>query len=300
MLVCSYFSHNGNTMLLIADSGSSKTDWRLVTEEGKTVGAIQTPGLNPYFLSVQEIAAIIKEQILPIAYSVDKVYFYGAGCGLPQKIKQVKEAIQYAFPALTTVEVAGDILGAARSLLQDKPGVCCILGTGANSCVYDGANIIDNVPSLGYILADWGGGSVLSKDFISLLLQEKLPSEITEDFRETFGYDRQQILDNIYNKPLANRYLASFTPFLLKYAENALCKEIIYRNFQQFFAYYVQQYKRTMADFKVGMVGSVAFHFSRYLLDVAGSMDISVEKIVKNPMEGLVQYHCLTLPLVRS
>lgn len=235
-----------------------------------------------------------------MASGAEQVCFYGAGCGLPQKIAVVREAIQAVFPAGTAVEVRGDILGAARSLLQDKPGVCCVLGTGANSCVYDGIHIIDNVPSLGYILADWGGGSVLCKDFISLLLQEKLSAEITADFRNTYGLDRQQILDSIYNKPQANRYLAGFTPFLLKYAEDALCRELIYSNFRHFFAYYVQQYKRSMEAIKVSMVGSVAYYFSQYLKEVAEEMGISIGKIVKSPMDGLVQYHCFTVPLTSS
>lgn len=286
-------------MLLIADSGSTKTDWRLVKEDGETISTIQTQGLNPYFLSGEEIALIIKEEVLPAVSEVEKVFFYGAGCGLPLKAAQVKKGIDSVFTNSLPAEVAGDILGSARSLLQDQPGITCILGTGSNSCVYDGNKIIENVPSLGFILADWGSGTVLSKELISLLLQEKLSFEIEEDFKETYGLDRIQILDSIYNKPLANRFLASFTPFLLKHAEDPLCRQIIVDNFRMFFTYFVHRYRLEQDEMKLGITGSVAYYFRRYLLEVAEEMGIEIETIVQHPMDGLVKYHCLTMPVAR-
>src|SRR5690606_1242976 len=171
-----------NNMLLIADSGSTKTDWRLVNEEGTTVRSIQSKGLNPYFLSEAEIAATIEEEVLPQLSQVDQVWFYGAGCGLPVKVQQVESAIASVIPSTLSPKVHGDMLGAARSLFQTQPGIACILGTGANSCVYDGQDIVDNVPSLGYILADWGSGTVLCKDLIALILQEKIDEKICSDF----------------------------------------------------------------------------------------------------------------------
>lgn len=286
-------------MLLIADSGSTKTDWRLVSEDGKTVSRIKTQGLNPYFLTENEISEIIEEKVLPQISVVEKVFFYGAGCGLSVKANQVKNAIDTVIPARSSAEVAGDILGAARSMLQDKPGITCILGTGANSCVYNGKEIVNDVPSLGFILADWGSGTVMSKDLLSLLLQEKLSQEISDDFRNTYNLDRRQILDNIYNKPMANRFLASFTPFLLKYAEDPSCREIIMNNFRNFFSYYVLRYDLDKKERKVGITGSVAFHFRSYLSEIAREMEIEVEEIIQHPMEGLVRYHALTVPVIR-
>ena len=286
-------------MLIIADSGSTKTDWRLVNESGKTITRIKTKGLNPYFLTESEISEIIKENVLPKIYDIEKVFFYGAGCGLPVKAGQVKNAIDSVITARFPAEVSGDILGAARSMLQDKSGITCILGTGANSCVYNGQEITHNVPSLGFILADWGSGTVMSKDLLSLLLQEKLSPEITEDFTDTYKLDRRQILDNIYNKPMANRFLASFTPFLLKYADEPMCREIIVSNFRNFFSYYVLRYGLDKKEIKVGIAGSVAFHFKNYLLEIANEMEIAIEEIIQHPMEGLVRYHSLTAPVVR-
>lgn len=161
-------------MLLIADSGSTKTEWRLVDDEGNEIKSVFTEGLNPYFLSQEKIASTIKEKVLPaVNDTVEKVFFYGAGCGLPVKANLMKETLDATVPARFSAEVSGDILGAARSLLQDEGGIACILGTGANSCVYEGRQITNIMPSLGYMFSDWGSGTVMSKDLIALLLQEK-------------------------------------------------------------------------------------------------------------------------------
>jgi len=283
-------------MVLIADSGSTKTDWRLVDEDGKTVAKTKTEGLNPFFLSGQKITAILKDRVLPVARDVEKIFFYGAGCGSPVKAEQVKEALKI-IPSRFAPEVSGDILGSARSLLQDIDGIACILGTGSNSCRYDGKEIVSIMPSLGFMFSDWGSGTVMSKDLISLILQEKLPSELMDDFRQTYQLGRVEILDKIYNKPLPNRFLASFTPFLLKYSEEPACREIILDNFRNFFLYYVLRYPDHEKKVRVSFTGSIAHNFRKYLFEVAGNMDIEIEKIVQHPMEGLVHYHCVTVPV---
>lgn len=278
-------------MLLIADSGSTKTHWRLVDEGRGVTAKVKTAGLNPYFLSVREIADIVEREVVPHVREVEKVFFYGAGCGSAAKAAQVQEALT-VIPARYAPEVAGDMLGSARSLLQDREGIACILGTGSNSCQYDGRNIVSVMPSLGFMFSDWGSGTVMSKDFIGLMLQEKLPSEIVNDFFETYQMGRVEILEHIYNKPQPNRFLASFTPFLLKYAEEPACRRVITDNFRQFFTYYVFGYPGTKEGVKVSFTGSIAQKFSSYLLEVAEDMSVTVEKIVQHPMEGLVEYHC--------
>lgn len=280
-------------MLLIADSGSTKTDWRLLDEDGNTVTKIKTEGLNPYFLSRERIAAIVSDKIAPQVSDLDKVFFYGAGCGSAVKAAQVRDALS-VLPSRLEPEVAGDMLGSARSLLQDRAGIACILGTGSNSCRYNGRDIVDLMPSLGYMFSDWGSGTVMSKDLIGLLLQEKLPGALMEDFKETYGVGRVEILDHIYNKPMPNRFLASFTPFLLKYSEEPACRTIILANFTNFFSYYVLRYPTSRRAVKVSFTGSVAYNFRKYLHEVSETMDIEIEKIVQHPMDGLVQYHCVT------
>ncbi len=284
-------------MLLIADSGSTKTEWRVVDEDGNQITSVITEGLNPYFSSKEKIASIIREKILPVVEDVEKVFFYGSGCGLPVKANLVKETLDTTVPGRFPAEVSGDILGAARSLLQSDGGMACILGTGANSCIYDGREITSIMPSLGYIFSDWGSGTVMSKDLIALLLQEKLPSAMLEDFHNTYKLGRSEILDQIYNKPLPNRFLASFTPFLLKYAEESECKEIILGNFTKFFSYYVLRYPSFKKAIKVNFTGSIAYRFQTYLLHVAEEMGIGIENIVQHPMDGLVKYHCITVPV---
>jgi N-acetylglucosamine kinase-like BadF-type ATPase len=284
-------------MLLIADSGSTKTDWRVVDEDGNQIISVITEGLNPFFSSKEKIASTIREKILPVIEDVEKVFFYGAGCGLPVKADVVREALDTTIAPRIPSEVSGDILGAARSLLQGGEGIACILGTGANSCIYDGREITRIMPSLGYMFSDWGSGTVMSKDLIALLLQEKLPSAMLEDFHHTYKLGRPEILDHIYNKPLPNRFLASFTPFLLKYAEVPECKEIILGNFTKFFFYYVLRFPSFKKAIKVSFTGSIAYRFQPYLLQVAEEMGITIENIVQHPMDGLVKYHCITVPV---
>jgi hypothetical protein len=153
------------------------------------------------------------------------------------------------------------------------------------------------MPSLGYMFSDWGSGTVMSKDLISLLLQEKLPSSMLKDFYDTYKLGRPEILDHIYNKPMPNRFLASFTPFLLKYAEVPECKEIILGNFTKFFFYYVLRYPLAKKAIRVSFTGSIAYRFQPYLLQVAKEMDITIDNIVQHPMDGLVKYHCITVPV---
>jgi N-acetylglucosamine kinase-like BadF-type ATPase len=284
-------------MLLIADSGSTKTDWRGVDEDGNQIISVITEGLNPFFLSKEKIASTIREKILPMVSNVEKVFFYGAGCGPPVKANLVKEALDTTVVSRISAEVSGDILGAARSLLQGGEGIACILGTGANSCIYNGREITSIMPSLGYMFSDWGSGTVMSRDLIALLLQEKLPSPMLEDFHDTYKLGRPEILDHIYNKPLPNRFLASFTPFLLKYADVQECKEIIIGNFTKFFFYYVLRYPSSKKPIKVNFTGSIAYRFQPYLLQVADEMGIAIENIVQHPMDGLVKYHCITVPV---
>jgi len=264
----------------------------LVDHTGQVQASLISEGLNPYFLSEQEIARVIETQVLPRVTAVSQVFFYGAGCGLAPKADQVRRAIDRVIPTPRGAGVAGDILAAARALLQHNAGIACILGTGANSCVYTGEEISEGVPSLGYLFSDWGSGTVLSRDFLALLLQERLPSSILQDFNMTFQLSRVQILESVYNKPTANKFMASFTPFLLKYGEEPAVGDIIRDNFRKFYHYYVLRYKAGIRSRHVSVVGSVAYHFRSYLVQTGAELGIHVDKILQHPMEGLIRYHC--------
>lgn len=281
-------------MLLLADSGSTKTDWRLVDKSGDCLVSLKSKGLNPYFLAADEIKEEITNKILDKISDVNRVVFYGAGCGHPAKAAVMAGVLNKLFPTEIPAEVNGDILGAARSLLQGETGIACILGTGANSCLYDGRSIIGNVPSLGFILGDYGSGTVLSRDLIRELLQGNMGIELREEFFEKYELDQRMILDKIYNQPRPNRFLASFTPFLLKHVENPVIKSIVYQNFRQFFEYYILPYRKSHQAVPLVFTGSVAFHFVVHLKAIAEEFGETIKMIAQHPMNGLVNYHCRT------
>lgn len=266
-----------------------------MNEDGTAVSSVITEGLNPYFVTPDRIASIISAKVLPAIHGVEKVFFYGAGCGLQVKARLVGDVLDTIIETRFRSEVSGDILGAARSLLQNESGIACILGTGANSCLYDGRSIVSIMPSLGFMFSDWGSGTVMCRDMISLVLQELMPKPVMEDFYTTYKIERAEILDNIYNRPMPNRFLASFTPFLLRYADLPECKKIIEDNFRQFFSYYVVRYPLAS---KVSFTGSIAYRFRVFLSQIASEFNIEIQTIVQHPMDGLVKYHCVTVPVI--
>ncbi|KEO75513.1 N-acetylglucosamine kinase [Anditalea andensis] len=278
-------------MFLIADSGSSKTNWKYVNANGEILTSLKTVGLNPYFNTIPDMSQLILTEVAPYLKEVSSIHFYGAGCGHVLKANEVKQAIKEAIPA-PSVQVESDMLGAARSIFLEEPGIASILGAGANSCVYDGYQIIQNVPSLGYLLADWGSGAVMGKDMLSLVLQEKVPKYILEDFYHTYQMDTREILDMVYNRPMANKFLSGFSPFLLKYAhQEESFRDMIIDNFRKFFDYYILTYGRYVNHLKVGLIGSIAFHFQEYLMAISKEKSIPVRTIIQDPMDGLVRYH---------
>jgi len=281
-------------MLLLADSGSTKTDWRLVDKSGECLVSLKSKGLNPYFLTPDEIKKELGNKVLGKISDVNRVVFYGAGCGHPAKAAELAAVLDDLFPSQVPAEVNGDILGAARSLLQEESGIACILGTGANSCLYDGKNIIGSVPSLGFILGDYGSGTVLCRDLIRELLQGNLGADLRDEFFEKYELDQRMILDKIYNQPRVNRFLASFTPFLLKHAANPVIHSIINQNFRQFFEYYILPFRKEEKSIPLKFTGSIAYHFAVYLKAVAEEYGEPIEAIEQHPMNGLVNYHSHT------
>ncbi|GAA4833066.1 N-acetylglucosamine kinase [Algivirga pacifica] len=277
-------------MILIADSGSTKTDW-LVIEGGERNG-FQTIGLNPYFLTEEEISQRISEDVAVALdpNKIEHVYFYGAGCGIVEKQQIVQRAIASSVKE-ACIEVNSDMFGAARSLFQEEKGIACILGTGANSCVYDGNSIVDNVSSLGYILADWGSGAVLGKELMSAILLRKLPTEVLQDFYDRYQLSRVQILERIYRSPMPNRFLASFVPFLNDWKETEECRHILKDSFSKFLDYYVLSYKEAEEGAEVRFVGSIAYHFRELLQETSEEKGVNMGLIQKQPIAGLETFH---------
>ena len=278
-------------MILIADSGSTKTDW-CVVEKGKLIQQISTKGTNPFFQSEEEISNEIATALLPqlTTNAFDAVYFYGAGCGFPDKIAMVHRAIiQHLQVSGDEVEVNTDMLAAARGLCGHEAGIACILGTGSNSCFYNGEEIISNISPLGFILGDEGSGAVLGKLLVGDVLKNQLPSTIKEAFLKQFDLTVPEIIDRVYRQPFPNRFLASLSPFLAQHLDEPAIRTLVLNSFIAFLRRNVMQYD--YKQYPAHFIGSVAHCYKDILQEAAQQTGIQVGKILQSPMEGLIQYH---------
>lgn len=278
-------------MILIADSGSTKTDW-CVVKNGQIVQQIFTKGTNPFFQSEEEISNEIATALLPQLKKneFDAVYFYGAGCGFPDKIEMVHRAITRHLQVKGEVEVNTDVLAAARALCRHEAGIACILGTGSNSCCYDGKQIVSNVSPLGFILGDEGSGAVLGKLLVGDILKNQTSPELKEKFLSRFNLTPADIIDRVYRKPFPNRFLASLSPFLAENLQEPSIRTLVLNSFKAFLRRNVMQY----ADYrekKVHFIGSVAFYYREVLEEAAYETGIRLGTVLRSPMEGLIKYH---------
>lgn len=277
--------------VLIADSGSTKTDWCLC-DEGTPVLAVQTQGINPYHQTEEAIGQVLAEELLPQLTPLPaclSVIFYGSGCANDTACSRVKEAIQKVL-ATDDIIIHSDLLGAARALCGHDEGIACVLGTGSNSCLYDGKDIIANVPPLGYILGDEGSSAVLGRRLVGDCLKNQLPEAVRSEFLAEYNLTQETILEKVYRQPLANRFLASLTPFLSKHREVPEVHTLLVESFVDFFVRNVKQYRRPWLP--IHFVGSIANAFNAELKEAAESLGMELGCILKSPMEGLVKYHC--------
>ncbi|MCH5178551.1 MAG: ATPase [Prevotellaceae bacterium] len=275
---------------LIADSGSTKTDWALI-DNGVCVSRVQTCGFNPYMQSVDEMVSALLDTSLKLlsAKGVQGVCFYGAGCTPGEKSESVADALRAVFGNGCAVEVQSDMVGAARSLCGDGEGIACILGTGSNSCLWDGHAIVANVPPLGFILGDEGSGANLGKLLIGNVLKGQMPQEIADALLEELGMDTAAIIERVYRRPFPNRWLASLSPFIARHLHHEAVRQMVKEAFIAFFRRNVLNYGRE--DLPVGCVGSVAFHYQELLREAAGKLGLTIGSIAQSPMEGLITFH---------
>ena len=274
-------------MIIIADSGSTKTDW-YVKHKNETRW-IATKGINPFFQSEEEISNLIGGELLPelITNTLDALYFYGAGC-LPEKVAMMQKTIARCLD-VTNLSVNSDMLGAARGLCGKEPGIIGILGTGSNSCYYDGEKIVNNVSPLGFILGDEGSGAVLGKLFVADILKNQMPSGLKEKFLQHFDLTPVLIIERVYRQPFPNRFLAGFAPFIAQNIEMPEVRTLVLNNFKSFLHRNIMQYD--YRNNKVHFVGSVAYHFRELLEEAAFEMGIQLGDIAISPMDGLIAYH---------
>lgn len=275
-------------MILLADSGSTKTDWALA-RNGSLVKQITTEGINPFFQTEEEISRIVHERLMPALDGAmpHEVHFYGAGCAFPEKNHLVEQAITRHLPV--PVEIGSDLLGAARSLCGRRPGIACIMGTGSNSCYYDGQTIAANVSPLGYVLGDEGSGAVLGRLLVGDCLKNQLPAPLKEAFFKRFDLTPQLILDRVYKQPFPNRFLASLSPFLIEHIDEPCIHRLVLNSFKSFFTRNVMQYD--YRGVKVHFTGSIAYYYREVLDEAARALQIELGHIVRSPLEGLVTYH---------
>lgn len=278
-------------MILIADCGSTKIDWCLLNGKEK-VAQIFTTGMNALLMTEEEMSKRIAEELVPhiVNYDVTEIYYYGAGIISDQIKNQVVNALKANIPGAQKIEVDSDLLAAARALCQHEAGIACILGTGSNSCYYDGEKVVDNVSPLGYILGDEGSGAVLGKLLVGDVLKHQLPEYLCEKFLKEYDLDRNKIIDAVYRKPAANRFLAQFAPFLEKNIEEPSIHRIVLHSFIDFFVRNVENYDN-YKELPCNFVGSIALKEKATLLEAAKSQGITVGNIIQAPMEGLIKFH---------
>ena len=278
-------------MILIADCGSTKIDWCLLDNKEITK-RVNTCGMNAVMLTEEEMAARIANELMPQLgkHDIEAVYFYGAGCISKDVCANVANAIRVSIPA-PVIEVHTDLLAAARALCGHNPGIACIMGTGSNSCFYDGEKICDNVSPLGYILGDEGSGAVLGKILVGDVLKNQLPAELCEKFLKQYELDRLTIIRRVYKEPQANRFLASVTPFLIQNIENPAVHALVLNSFKSFFVRNVCQYKN-FKSLDVNFIGSIAYYYRDILAEAAEATGCRLGTIIKGPMEGLIKFHC--------
>lgn len=275
-------------MLLIADSGSTKTDW-CVSSEGIIYQRINTQGINPFHQSWDDIHDVIVNELLPRLgdTEITKIVFYGSGFR-NEKIQLMTELVSLLFPH-SEIEINGDLLAAARAVCNRTFGIACILGTGANSCLYDGNRVIMNTPPLGYILGDEGSGAVMGKMFVNALYKGFLPSQLKDELYEEKSLLLSDIIEKVYCEPMANRFLATLVPFIHKHCNIEDVNRLVVDNFRSFFTRNLSQYGRS--DLPVGAIGSVAYYFKRQLAAAAEMEGYRLGTVSRSPMEGLVKFH---------
>jgi N-acetylglucosamine kinase-like BadF-type ATPase len=276
-------------MILIADSGSTKTAWKLISETG-LVKNVKTTGINPFFRTKEDIYQELESNLLPeTGTEVRQIYFYGAGIINPEKGEIIQNALKRIYTN-ATVETYSDVLGAARALFGHQPGIACILGTGSNVCLYDGEKITQGISPLGFILGDEGSGAVMGRKLLGDYFKEVMPPYLRVAFSEKFKITREDVLNRVYRSEKPNQFLAQFTPFLSDHANSAYCQEFLQHNFMDFFERNViklPDYRK----FQIGFAGSVAYYFSQTLKNVASYYGFEETIILKEPIEGLVKYH---------
>ena len=274
---------------LIADSGATKCEWCLITNGKKKT--ILTQGISPYFFDEAQIITLLNKSLIPKLKEVviEEVFFYGTGLSNANNALIVKKALKSLFKK-AKIQIETDLTAAARALCGKKKGIACILGTGSNSCYYDGKKMQKNSPGIGYILGDEGSGAYLGKKVIQHFLYNTFDEEIMARFEKQFKTTPVEILETVYKQPLANRYLASFAIFLAENRGHYMIENIIEDGLNDFFFTHIYKYKESWT-YPINFIGSIAFGFKDVLQDLCKTYELELGRVLKTPMKGLIEYH---------
>jgi N-acetylglucosamine kinase-like BadF-type ATPase len=277
-------------MIFIVESGSTKSDWILIDDKNNQ-SFYSTMGFNPYFHSSDLIESELKKNspMMMVAYEITEVYFYGAGCSSDKMNAIVSQGLSRVFMN-ATVHVDHDLVACAYSTYLGRPGISCIIGTGSNSCFFDGKEVSEVVPALGYILGDEGSGSYFGKKLLAAYLYHQLPAHLAADFETTYEMNKEAILEKVYREPNANVFISSFMPFIAKHSDEPYFQAMIEAGFKHFMEVHVCCYSN-YKDVEVNFVGSLSSIFRSALDRAANSLGITIGRVVQKPIEGLVAYH---------
>lgn len=275
-------------MILVAESGSTKTQWGVVFPD-RIQMLENTPGINPLFLTSEEIEGIIR----PVSGEIDPelldaIYFFGAGCASIASKEKIGKALLSVFETEDII-IDSDLIAACLSLAGNKPAIIGILGTGSNSCLWNGYGIEDRIPSLGFILGDEGSGVAIGKQLVSDFLKKQMPLDLTIRFSELYDVSVESVIERVYQLPLPNRYLSGFAPFIQKYIENTYCQELITTQFESFLKRNILMYNN-ISEIDILFCGSIASIYSDILLKVCQNHNLKPGKIVKEPIGGLATF----------
>ncbi len=274
---------------LIADSGSTKTEWCLLTKTENII--INTQGMSPYFINEVQMETIITRDVLPHLkkINIEEIFYYGTGCANVANVKMIKKVLQKIFTK-AIIKIETDIDGAAKALCGNDKGIACILGTGSSSCYYNGKRIVKNNPGIGYILGDEGSGAYLGKKVIQYYLYNTFDEDLRARFDAKFVTNTNEILNAVYKQPLANRYLASFAIFLAENRGHYMIENIIEDGLNDFFYKHICKFSESW-KLPIHFTGGISFGFKDVLAEMCHSYQLQLGNVLKNPMEGLIKYH---------
>jgi len=276
-------------MILIADSGSTKTNWALIDTNAQLIETHHTSGINPYQQEEKSIAQQLSNELPLKKEDVQQVYYYGTGATSGSRTR-LENALGWTFRNAYLIDIQSDISASAYALCNQKAGIACILGTGSNSCEYDGKRIIQNIGGFGFILGDEGSGGVLGKQLMSDYLHKNIPEPLREKLQISYNLSPDLILEKVYRQAYPNRFLASFAPFLHQNTHEEYIRTLIKTHFSLFFNQKVLCYERSN-HLPIHFTGSIAHYFKQFLIEIAENMNLQIGNILQHPMEGLIRYH---------